>query len=390
MMRRFNILAAVVLSLLLTSSFTSAVVYSDYYGPYPTGDINNLYAAWQQDYLINNQSHATPPFYPEETFGGCVIATADNQALQDTDCDGVPDIVDNCPLTPNPDQTDQNHNGIGDACDLVVDKIELDPPVVLQDRAFTATATLTNNRAYDLRNLELTVQVPELGLTQTQYVDTIKTGEQQHIQFFLRVPPCTAPKDYDLILSVEWPKSAGVDEVFSIPTKMGVQSSGLCPQEPTTQDKSVINILDIQDIDPVKGGDYPFTIVNNEQESQAYVLSVDGTDGWGSWQVEPRSLIVVPAGESRDGILTIFADPGASGEHGFTLTLRSNNDAKTVMLSARIKQQLPAPATTTFIEFGVFIVGAILLVAAFAVALHKRREAALAKRQEKLQRRKKE
>lgn len=36
----------------------------------------------------------------------------------DTDSDGAPDCVDNCTLTPNPDQADCDANGMGDACDL--------------------------------------------------------------------------------------------------------------------------------------------------------------------------------------------------------------------------------------------------------------------------------
>ena len=34
----------------------------------------------------------------------------------DRDKDGIPDFRDNCPDVPNPDQTDKDHNGIGDAC----------------------------------------------------------------------------------------------------------------------------------------------------------------------------------------------------------------------------------------------------------------------------------
>lgn len=43
--------------------------------------------------------------------GSCLDPT------RDTDIDGVPDCVDNCRTTSNPDQIDTDHDGVGDACD---------------------------------------------------------------------------------------------------------------------------------------------------------------------------------------------------------------------------------------------------------------------------------
>jgi hypothetical protein len=38
-------------------------------------------------------------------------------SMADSDGDGVPNVCDNCPATPNPDQADTDGDGIGDACD---------------------------------------------------------------------------------------------------------------------------------------------------------------------------------------------------------------------------------------------------------------------------------
>ena len=45
-------------------------------------------------------------------------ASADCAAVDvDADDDGIPDVVDNCPVDPNADQSDGDGNGVGDACD---------------------------------------------------------------------------------------------------------------------------------------------------------------------------------------------------------------------------------------------------------------------------------
>lgn len=70
-------------------------------------------------------------------------------ATQDADQDGILDINDNCPATPNADQADANGDGLGDACthDLAIVKI-----------AAPATVTLTEKKPSQEKKITVQIQ----------------------------------------------------------------------------------------------------------------------------------------------------------------------------------------------------------------------------------------
>ncbi len=50
-------------------------------------------------------------------FSGAYVSAHTTLGVKDTDGDGIPDSLDNCPFVPNPSQTDTDHDNVGDACD---------------------------------------------------------------------------------------------------------------------------------------------------------------------------------------------------------------------------------------------------------------------------------
>jgi len=81
--------------------------------------------------VVNNYSNIVSTFWTylqgfNEPGGNSRVFTTSSPPPNDTDNDGIDDMVDNCPNIANPDQADYDNDGIGDLCDTIEAKVIVD------------------------------------------------------------------------------------------------------------------------------------------------------------------------------------------------------------------------------------------------------------------------
>lgn len=84
--------------------------------PWRESDLNEGFEFWtagEYDLILLNRSDSSGRF----SFSLTCLGGPCKSAGGDADGDGIPDDLDNCPFIPNPDQTDDTGNGVGNACD---------------------------------------------------------------------------------------------------------------------------------------------------------------------------------------------------------------------------------------------------------------------------------
>ncbi len=321
--------------------------------------------------------HAVYPGDPG--YRGCVMLTEDGQ-FDDTDCDKVPDIADNCALTHNVDQSDVDRNGIGDACDIVISELRIEPTTPMQGRSIVATVRIMNNRPYAVRDLDVKLEIPRLGLFSTDKGGGLDAGGIATREVGTGRPDCAPGTFTDVVAIVEHQYGVRQTEVFSQAVRVPVVQSGLCGEDTPGAGRTTVDIIEAQDVNAVEGALYPFTIKNNEAESKAYVLSIDGIERWGYGEIYPGGVIVIPAGEARDGALRIWSDPAWSGKQSFTFTVQSRDDAKQIVLVADITPSpqdiapAAAPGTKLLLGLLAFLVVLLVLGGALYVLRHHHRD----------------
>ncbi len=290
--------------------------------------------------------------HPPET---CAISTG-HGLLDDLDCDKIPDKKDNCPQTPNPRQLDQNKNGLGNACDITIQRMDIANNKLTCGRATVINAQITNNRKIGFKTVKATLTSQNLALEQTKYIDNLEPGSAQRVELTSRIPLQAEPGSYNLNLNLQYHVA---DRLEHTSTSKNIQvQEGTCKQQP--QD-SLVAVKEIQDIKPGKTAVYPIKITNTHDRAYSYTFDVKGID-FGYYSIDPGSLTIIEPGETKTIYLNVYANQQAKeGEKTFVFEVNKEKEAEQIVLVASILPNEEKQSSYTWLWTIAFLI-AILVV----------------------------
>lgn len=268
--------------------------------------------------------------------------------------------------------------GVSRSGAVQVKDFTLNPTEIIAGRAFTALVKVRNFGSDSLSDLKLTVEVPELNIQASEYMNDINSDESKTFEeLLLRVPDCTKPGTYDVKMTVEFDQYESTETTGTITVD---KSDSLCKGAGAVsggQGLTTVTVPSSQEISQGTSVVYPIMIANAADVATTYTLTVSGASSWASTRIDPSSVIIVPASSSKVAYLYVGANPDAQlGDQLMTLTVDSGAESKQVPLTARITKNASASSTDlkNALEIGLVILVVVLIIIGLIIGFNKLKE----------------
>lgn len=303
---------------------------------------------------------------------GCAIATPAG-LIPDRDCDGVIDNLDNCPAVNNPDQWDTNRNGVGDACDTLIEEIIVSPDShIRQGEMAHITVRVLNNRDAAIGDVAITLRNKDLGVDAIERVPFIPVGEMAVLDFWVSIPKCAKAQEYPITVSATFndPRTDNVATEIQRQSIMVEKSNpSLCGTASGPLDTTIIKVFGETDIDRGQSALIPITIVNLGDKQTTYDLSVEGAESMGSWRIDSNPRVVIAAGHDDARYLYLQTESWTRpGTHTAQLIVASGTQKTVIPIKVYVRgTQFAAGVPVFAIIFQLIII--VLIIALIIIAV---------------------
>jgi uncharacterized membrane protein len=252
---------------------------------------------------------------------------------------------------------------------------------VVAGRALLATLRIKNVGEKDEESVKVTVSIPELGISASDYIDEIEEEESvTSEELYLRIPKCVEAGIYKVRAKVEFDEGY---EAAEKETTVRVLEGDNCEvisdkDEPA---KTVITVgSTVQDVAVGEGGVvYPITVSNSGSVAKTYRISVDGTEGWSTVKVTPSSTVVLSPGETKSVYVYVSANEDApAGERMFSVAVMSGLTVlKEIPLKANVvtaekeESSLGWDKVKKALEVGLIVLVVLLVILGLIIGFNK-------------------
>jgi len=186
-------------------------------------------------------------------------------------------------------------------------------------------------------DLKVTVSLPELGVSESTYMDELAAPEldnedeesSESISLYLDIPEDALEGYYELDVFVEYNRGhddvSETDSIYIVAEEVEVVEQEEEEEEEESGEAEVTVNVEVDDMSVEVGeaGEYTVKFMNTGETTEVYTVDILGEDQWGTSEVEP-SVVLVKAGETEE--VTVYVTPEEEGEFTFTLQILDADD----------------------------------------------------------------
>lgn len=240
---------------------------------------------------------------------------------------------------------------------LKIDKVGFDSQIEGGDD-FNVAVTMLNNGQNDQEDVKVTVELRELGLSQTSQYFDIEEDEKITQYFTLTVPEYVNEGEYTLEIVAE------SDEVTAEKEYMiKVLGEQVIVEPEVSAELSVLQAT--KTLAAGTGDIFRITVMNTGDEMETFSFKAAGTTGWATHSIEP-GIATIEAGDSEDVYLYVSPKENTE-EQEYSITFYAKKGGETVAstsLTGIVENEEEAGIDFVSEEMGVWVFVIVIIVIA--------------------------
>jgi len=224
-------------------------------------------------------------------------------------------------------------------------------------RALITNVRVKNVGLQDEDSVKVTVSIPELGVTDSDYIDDLEEGDTTTSEdIWFRIPEDALSGEYTVEVAVEY--DDGDEELVE------EYSINVLGEETAETGKTLVVVSDVvQDV--TAGGTgvvYPITLSNADKVSKTYTVTANA-GSWATIKVTPNVVVLGP-GETKIVYVDVAANEDAApGEQVFGIAIASGDAVlKEITLKANVLEGQSSIGLKTGLEIALIVLVVILII----------------------------